>query len=460
MIIAKIKDNFTFDFNDGKLFSKKEVIGLIIPVVLDTVLSYLIGLMDSVMVSSAGESAVSAVSLVDAISVLFINIFIALAAGGAVIAGQYLGKKNIEKSKHSAQQIMNVLLLTSIIITFALLIWQNQLLNFLYGKAPDDVKIDCAIYYKIVMKSIPFIALYNGGAALYRIAGDGKTPMKISVVANIINVVGNALLIYVAKMGVAGVAIPTLVSRAFSMVVMTALLFKKDFILNLRSVGTYKYDSRLMKDILNIGIPSSIENGMFQFGKIVLLTLVSTLSTAAITANAIGNTVGSLHCVIGISIYSAEMTLVSRCAGAGDYKQARWYIRYILKITYIVQGVANIVFIIMIPLIMKIYNATPDTIKYAVPILLIHGISTIFLYPVSFMLNTGMRAAGDSKFAMWIASISMWVFRVGVAYILVLFTNIGVFGIWIAWTIDWIFRSSFFIPRYLGHKWENKAVKV
>lgn len=453
-----LKNTWTFRFREGMLFSRKDINAILFPVIFETLLSYLIGLMDSVMVANAGEAAVSAVSLVDAISVLFINIFSALANGGAVICGQFLGRKSAKDSGKAAEQMLVLLLGSSLVLSGLLLVFQEQILRFLFGSAEAAVRENCSIYYHIVMTSIPFIALYNGGASLFRTTGDSSTPLRVSFIMNGINIVGNAMLIYVFKMGVAGVAIPTLVSRGIAMVVIMIPLFRKESPITLSGLRKYRPEKRLIVAVLEIGVPNGIENGMFQFGKLILMTLISTLSTAAITANAIGNTTGSLHCVIGMAANSAMMAVVSRCAGAGDFMQARWYTRYLVRKTYILQGLVNIALIAGIPLVLRMYGASSEVAKFAVPIMLLHGLSTLILWPPAFMLNISMRSAGDSRYAMWISSISMWLCRVGGAYVLVKLFHLDAIGVWIAWDIDWVFRILFFLPRYLGHKWETKTI--
>ena len=444
---------------ENKLFSKSDIWALFLPLIAEQFLAYLVGLLDSVMVSSAGEAAVSAVSLVDSISVLMITIFSSLAAGGAVVIGQYLGMKNNAKARSAAEQLFVILGILSVAITAVLLIFKAQIIKLLFGSAESAVINNCNTYYHIVMFSIPFIALYNGGAALFRTLGNSRIPFRVSIIMNLINVVGNAILIYVFKIGVAGVAIPTLVSRAAAMVIILSLVLKKDFPLTLAHMSEYKYDAVISKNIFSIGIPNSIEGGMFQFGKIALLSLVSTLPTYSITANAIGNTVASLHCVIGMAANLTLISIASRCVGANDYDQARFYTRYMIKLTYILQGIFCVILILLIPATCKIYGVSGITATQATQILLLHAIPTILIWPLAFMLNTTMRAAGDSKFAMWIAMISMWVFRVSLSYILILGFKQSVVCIWICWSIDWLFRISVFLPRYLGHKWEDKAIE-
>lgn len=444
---------------NGMMFSSTDLKALLLPVIAEQLLSYLIGMMDSVMVASAGEAAVSAVSLVDSISVLFINIFISLAAGGAAVIGQYLGKKDTETARHTSEQLTVLMAVISTVCALLLILLQTPVLNILFGHAEPVIQENCGIYYHIVMFSIPFIALYNAGSSLFRATGDSSTPMKISLLMNCINIVGNAFLIYGCGMGVAGVAIPTLISRGIAAIGILLLALRKDFILNLRQLPQYKPNSHLIRNILYIGVPNGIESGMFQFGKLILMSLISSLTIAEVTANAIGNTIGSLHCCVGMAANTAQMAVISKCAGAGDYHQARWYIRYFLKFDYLWQGLSNVVLTLLIPFTLWVYKAEGDTAYYTTGILLIHSIGTIFLWPVAFSLTTGMRAAGDSQYAMLISTISMWLCRVAGAYIMIRTFHTGVFGVWIAWIIDWVFRTVFFVPRYRSSLWETKRIQ-
>lgn len=443
---------------EDMFFSENDLKKLIVPLIAEQFLSYLIGLMDSVMVSSAGEAAVSAVSLVDAISVLFINIFAALATGGAVVVGQYLGRKDLRQAHSSAEQLIILLAVISSAIAALLLVFQSSILDLLFGRTDPAVMANCNIYYHIVVFSIPCIALYNGGAALFRTVGNSRTPMLISVLMNVVNVIGNAVLIYGFRMGVSGVAIPTLFSRALGMIIVLSLALRKSFTLNLRGLFRFRPDRHLLGNILSIGIPSGIENGMFQFGKLILMSLVSTLTLAEVTANAMGNAVATLQGFVAIAVNMAQNTVISRCVGAGDYKQARWYVRYFVSYTYLHQGLLSIAMCLAIPLILRVYGVSAEAAHYAAIIMLIHGIGMATLWPPAFMYNTAMRAAGDSRFVMIVASVSMWVFRVGGSYLLIRGFGVSVVGVWIAWLADWVFRILIFVPRYCGHKWETKAI--
>jgi len=444
---------------EGTLFSRGEIRQLLIPLIIEQLLGYMVGLADSVMVSTAGDAAVSAVSLIDVVSVLMVNVFSALAAGGAVVVGQYWGRGLKDRSRNAGGQMVVVLLVFSLAVTSLLLIFEESILRLLFGKAESLVQENCRIYYHIVMQSVPCIALYNAGAALFRAIGDSKTPMRISFLMNGINVAGNAVLIYGLRLGVAGVAYPTLISRTVAMVIILALAARKSFPLSLRGLRHYRYNGVLVKQVLSMGIPNSIENGMFQLGKILLFSLVSTLPTASITANAIGNTLTPLHGVVGASVNLGMVSIVSRCVGYGDYKQARWYIEYMTSCTYRIQGISCSLTLVAIPLILRLYHASPEVAPLATAIMLIHGVSMLFFWPLAFNINTGMRAAGDARFTMLISSLSMWICRVGLGCFFVLVLHTGVLGIWYAWIIDWFFRIAFFLPRYFGTKWEMKAIQ-
>jgi len=436
-------------------FSDRQLLALLAPLIAEQLLSYLVGLADSVMVSSAGGAAVSAVSMVDSISVLLLNAFSALATGGAVVVGQYWGHRDRKNSRLAARQLLVFLLMLSVGLTVLLELAQGPLLRLIYGRTDAAVLANCFAYYRIVMLSIPFIAVYNGAVALFRTLGDSTTPMRISLLMNAVNVGGNAWLIYGLRLGVIGVAIPTLVSRGVAAALICSLVLRPRFPLTVTPLRQYRYDGRMIRSILSIGVPNGIENSMFQLGKILLLSLVSTLPLAAITANAIGNTVGNFHVVVGVAVNSGMIPVVSQCVGAWDFSQARYYIRRLSVIIYWVQGLVCLVMILAIPLITRIYHAPQETAQLAAQVMLVHTVSSMLLWPTAFALNNGMRAAGDARFSMAVSIASMWLFRVGLSYVLVGVLQTGVIGVWLAWAVDFLFRSIVFVIRYRGHRWEH-----
>ncbi len=436
------------------LFSDKSLYKLIFPLIIEQFLLVTVGLVDSIMIASIGESAVSAVSLVDSINILVINVFTALATGGAVVAGQYLGQKKEDKACKSAEQLVIFLLLSSITVMIIGYLSKYFILNIVFGEIEQDVMNYSNTYLTIVFLSIPFIAIYNGGAALFRAMGNSKITMKISIMMNLINFIGNYFLIYIFKIGIAGAAIPTVFSRVVAAIVIFILIRNENLQIHLPKRICKKFDKTLIRKILYIGIPNGLENGMFQLGKIIVLNLIATFGTTAIAANAVANSVGLFQIIPGMAISQATLSVTSQCIGAGDYNQTKYYTKKLVKICTICILITVIITFISMPMILKAYNLSDNTAEIARNIILYHGSLSIIIWTVSFVLPNTLRSANDVKYCMIVATFSMWIFRIGFSYILGKYMNMGVFGVWVAMSIDWIFRAIFFITRYKGNKWK------
>lgn len=440
------------------LFNNRALAMLIIPLVIEQMLAVLVGMADSIMIASVGEAAVSGVSLVDNIMVLLINAFAALATGGAVVAGQYLGQRKKEAGCRAANQLIWFMTLLALFITVIIYIGKDAILYGVFGKIDEDVMGHANTYLLIVGASIPFIALYNGGAAIFRAMGNSKVSMQVSIVMNIINVGGNAILIYGLHRGTEGVAIPTLISRIVAAVMIIVLLCSKERELHIERTWKYKPEWGMVKNILRIGVPNGLENSMFQLGKIIVLSLVSSFGTYAIAANAVSNAVALFQILPGMAISLAVTTVVARCVGAGDYAQVKYYTKKLLIITYISMVFSNAIIYFALPIIVKGYQLSELTAETVIQILIFHSISCMIIWPISFTLPSVFRAAGDAKVCMIISIISMWVFRIAFSYILGKYMEMGVMGIWVAMVIDWVFRSICFAVRYFGGKWKHQSV--
>lgn len=440
------------------LFSNKALMILIVPLIVEQFLAILVGMADSIMIASVGEAAVSGVSLVDSVMLLLINIFAALATGGAVVCGQYLGKRDRENACESSTQLVWFISILAVFIMIFMYILKQFILTKVFGSIDAEVMGHANTYLLIVSASIPFIALYNAGAAIFRSMGNSKVSMKVSILMNLINVCGNAILIYIFHFGTAGVAIPTLVSRIVAAVVIVVLLLNKNNTLYIKRSFKYKPRFDMIKSILYVGVPNGLENSMFQLGKIIVLSLVSTFGTYAIAANAVANVVASFQTLSGMAVSLAITTVISRCVGAGEYKQARYYTRKLLKITYVCVAILVLFIFLILPLILKAYNLSDITALEASKILILHGCCAIIIWPAAFNIPSALRAAGDVKYCMILSIVSMWVCRIICSYILGKYMGFGVFGVWIAMILDWVVRSIFFIIRYRGSKWENKQV--
>ncbi|MFR1756060.1 MAG: MATE family efflux transporter [Thomasclavelia spiroformis] len=440
------------------LFSNQDLKKLIIPLIIEQILVILVGFSDTVMVASVGEAAVSAVSLVDGINVLLINIFSALATGGAVVASQFIGQGSIKKAQYSAKQLILITALLASVIMIIIIIFNGSLLQLIFGHVEVNVMKNAEIYFLFSAISYPFIALYNAGAALFRAIGNSKISMINSAIMNVINIGLNAVFIFGFKWGVFGAVLATLIARMVACTVILKTLSHKNNELYVDDYLHWHFDFTYIKKILTIGIPSGLENGMFQFGKILVQSLIASFGTYSIAANAVSNNLAQMQIIPGMAMSLAMVTVVGRCVGANDYKQAKYYIKKLMKITYITMAVLIAVLLVFTPIILKFYVLSKETIDLAYQCIFIHTIFAATIWPLAFTFPNALRASNDAKFTMIVSATSMWIFRFCFSYIIGRYMGYGLLGVWIAMFIDWIVRSIFFIWRYHSGKWMNKQL--
>lgn len=440
------------------LFSKEELRRLIVPLVLEQILAVTIGMADTMMVAGVGEAAVSGISLVDTISVLLINVFSALATGGAVVAAQYLGRGEGHSARSAAKQLLYTITLLSVAIMTLSLFLRTWLLRVCFGQIEDLVMTYAQTYFWITALSFPGLGVYNAGAALFRSMGNSKISLYTSLLMNVINITGNALLINVFHLGVAGAAIATLTSRTVGGVLMLWLLRDERNAIYIRKLYQFEFHPGMVKRILQIGVPNGLENGMFQFGKILLQSLITSFGTTAIAANAVAGNVAALDVIPGTAIGLAMVTVVGRCVGAGDYESARRYTKLLMKITYLSMAALNLAIMVCAPAILQLYHLTEETYQTAYWLLMYHGICCIFIWAPSFALPNALRAANDARFTMLSSVIVMWLCRVVFSYLLANTFGLGVKGVWIAMTLDWLARAVAFTLRFRGVKWQQKQL--
>lgn len=442
----------------NQLFSRRDLLRLIVPLIVELLLTLLVGMIDSVMVSSAGEAAVSGVSLIDTVFQLLIYIFAAFGTGGAVVAGQYLGAGYKEDARQTADQLMWFSGLISLLILAAVYALRGVLLGRVFGAITQEVYWNANRYLLITALSIPAIAIYESGAAVFRTMGNSRTTMFLSLMMNLINICGNALLIFGVGWGTAGAAAATVVARYVTAFVMLRLLLRPDLTLHLTPSLRYRPDGRLIRRILRIGVPNGVENGLFQVGKIILASLVTSFGTSAITANAICQTVSAIQVIPGSAISLAATTVIARCVGAGDEVQTRRYNRLLLTAAYAVMVVFCGVFCFGMPVILEWYHLSAETAALTMQMVLTHTLGSILIWPLTFLLPSSMRAAGDVRFAMATSVISMFLFRLLAAYYFAETLAFGALGVWLAMLCDWLFRAVVFSLRWLSGGWRNKTV--
>ena len=441
---------------ENRLFSKKDLQKLIIPSILEQTLAITVGMADTMMISSAGEAAVSGVSLVDMFNNLIISVLAALATGGAVVTSQCIGAGRREEACRSARQLVFTEAAITIGISVLVLLFHRQILGLFFGQIEADVMQNAIIYLIISVFSFPLLAVYDSCAALYRSMGNAQITLKISLLMNVINVVGNAIGVYVLKLGVAGVAIPSLVSRGVAGVVLFTLLHNPDNLVFLTR-GKFKVDATIVKRILFIGIPSGIENGIFQLGRVLVVSIIAAFGTSQIAANGVANSLDSMGCIVGQAMSLAMITVIGRCVGAGEEGQVRYYTKKLLGETYFYTAVINSIILLLLPWILQIYGLGEETTRLSYILVMIHDGMAIFLWPASFVLPNMLRACNDVKYTMVVSIFSMITFRIGFSYVFGVHMGWMAVGVWAAMVIDWVFRVLCFVGRYLAGTWRKKC---
>lgn len=439
------------------MFTKKQLYKLIIPLIIEQLLAVTVGMADVMMVSRAGEAAMSGVSLVDTLNNLLITMFAALSTGGAVVASQYLGHKESEKSRKSGEQLLLATTVIASIVAVVALIGNEGILRFIYKDIDSEIMYNAKVYFYITALSFPFLAIYSSCAALFRAMGNSKVSMAISLIMNIINVVGNAILILAFKMGVEGVAIPTLISRVVAAACMLILIRNKNNVIYIRELHKIRFNKKIVKRILNIGVPSGLESGVFQVGKILVQGMIASFGMVAISANSVANVIASFEVIPGTAVSLAMITVVGQCVGANDYVGARKYTFQLLKIASGCMLVLNIGIIILVNPILSIFNISEATYEVAKQLIIYHSIFCVFIWPLSFSLPNALRAANDVKFTMITSILTMCFCRIILSYIMAIYFNMGVFGIWIAMSCDWLARGIIFLTRFLKGKWAKQV---
>lgn len=430
---------------------------MILPLLMEQFLLMLVGLADTMVVSYAGEAAVSGVSLVNSFNTIFINLFTALASGGAVVVSQYIGRRDMKMASESSSQLLMVATVFAVVISIPVLIWKVPLLKGLFGKVEPDVMEACKTYLRISVYSFPALGIYNAGTALYRSIGKTSVTMKISIVSNLINVAGNLIGVFVFRAGVAGVAYPSLIARTFSAVVITLLCFREK---EVRYVGRwiFQWNRELLKKMLSIAIPNGVESGIFQFVKVALSSVVALFGTYQIAANGISQSIWSVAALISVTMGPVFITVIGQCMGAGDIRQAEYYFRKLTKVTVCISVAWNTLIFLITPLLIKIFAVSRQTGQMILYLVLIHNIANAVVFPFADPLGKVLRAAGDAMFTMGISLFTTIGVRLILSILLGIVLDLGVIGIALAMCLDWTVRGVIFWIRFRQGKWKTYRV--
>lgn len=440
------------------VFTNEQLKRLIIPLVIEQLLAVTVGMADTIMVTSVGEAAVSGISLVDNISFLMIQLLSALATGGAVVVSQYMGRKDHQNARHSAEQLLLGAFFMGVVLMTVALVFNKQLLSLIFGNIEPDVMDNAQRYFILSACSYPGLAVYSSCAALFRSQGNSKYSMFCSVVMNLINIGGNALLIFGLGWGVEGAAVPTLISRTTAAVIMLVLLRNPEHVIFIKDYRKIRLDMGVIKKVLKIGIPSGVENSMFQVGKLMVARVITDFGTPSITANAIVGSVTGAMMVPGGAIGLALITVVGQCCGAGEIGQMKNYVKKLMKLMFACVGGLSIVIFFAGEPMLTLFNLSDETVEIAKMLVKTYCVTFPIFWPCAFPFANVLRAAGDVKFTMIASFITMWSCRVALSFVFAYLFNLGVLGVWFAMYSDWIVRSVIFIGRYRSEAWKKHKV--
>ena len=443
---------------ERKLFSNRDLKNLIVPLFMEQLLAVLVGVADTFMVSYAGEAAVSGVSLVNMFNTIFIYLFSALAAGGAIVVSQYIGSQDRENGNLSGGQLMTASVVFSLVITGGVLLFSRPLLRLLFGEVEEEVMEACATYLRISAYSYPALAVYNAGAAMHRSMGKTDVTMYLSVASNGINVAGNAIGIFVLHAGVAGVAYPSLIARLFSAVVITWMCFDRKNAVWLERKSMLCWNRGMVRRILGIAVPNGIESGLFQLAKVGLSSITALFGTVQIAANGVAQSFWSVAALMGTAMGLAFVTVIGQCVGAGDREAAEYYMRKLLRLTLIASIVWNGLIFGVSPLVLKGYALSEEGTRLVMELIAIHNVFNAVCHPLSNALPNGLRAAGDVRFTMYVSLLSTIVGRVVFSVVFGIWMNMGVIGIAYAMCLDWAVRAVIFWIRFAGGRWKRFRV--
>lgn len=440
------------------MFSNKALKKLILPLIIEQILIMAVGVADTVMVSYAGEVAISGVGLVDMFNNLIITVLAAIDAGGAIIVSQYIGNKDRKNANKASSQLLTITIVIATVIMLGCLVFYRILLSTFFGAIEMDVMKAATTYFLISAISFPFLGVYNSAAALYRSMEKTRTTMYVSILMNIINVVGNYIGVFILHAGVAGVAVPTLISRIVAAIIMFALSLNSSDLVYVKIKNVFAWNQEMISRILKIAVPNGIENGLFTLGRVLVTSIVALFGTSQIAANSVAGSIDQIAVVVVNAINLGIVVVVGQCIGANDYEQAKYYIKKLMKISYIVTGIIGSAVILLLPWILNLYSLSSEARNLTFILVIMHNIMATALHPTAFVLPNGLRAAGDVKFSMVVGIVSMILFRLGAAVLFGIIFNLGIIGVWIAMGSDWLCRSVCFVIRFIKGKWRQFKV--
>ena len=440
------------------MFTARDLFALMAPLAVEQALVMLVGVVDVAMISNVSEAAVSAVSLVDMMTYFFIVLFAALSAGGAVVVSQYLGARQPSEASRAGGQLVGLSFLFGLAVMAAMLVAEEPLLGLLFGSVEPDVMEAAWLYLLFVVLSLPFLSVYDGAAAIFRSMNKTSVTMYVSLAANVVNVAGNAVGVFVLQAGIMGVAVPTLIARLFAAVVILALVRRPGLAVTVRLRDALRLKAAMVRRILTIAVPGAIENGTFAFGKVVVVAIVALFGTTQMAANGVADSIEKLAVLVVTANNLAVITVCGQYVGAGDHDGARYGVRQVMIVSFAATAVLGLGEIALLPALRPLFAVTDATWSVACVLIIAHNLMAIAFHPAAFNLANALRAAGDVTFTMVVGIASLIICRLGTAYLVGVVAGWGIYGVWLGMGADWLARSMAFGLRWRSGAWEGRAV--
>ncbi len=440
------------------LFSNHDIRKLIIPLMLEQILGITIGAVDSMMVAGSGESVLSGVSLVNTLNTLSVYLFSAMTTGGSVIISQEYGKGKQDDVMRASKQLVWASFFVALAITIVCMILHKKILTLAFGSVEAEVMRSASVYFFIMLMSYPLSAVNNGVTSVMRVGGDTKTPLKISLLTNVLNVIGNAVFIIVLDMGAAGAAIASLLSLIISTIIRVAVIHRKDREVYIDNIFSYKPDWGMIRRICSIGIPNALEHSTVQFGKILTMSLISGFGTYQIAANSVCGTLANYQLIPGGAVCTIMVIIVGRCIGAGEKQESRRYVLKLIRLAYYMTIPVCLIMCLSSPLLMKLYSLSDEAAYLGQKLLLLNSVGMCTLWPLGCIFPSAFRAAGDVKYPMVVSVMSMWLMRISMSYLLGKYMGMGVMGVWCAMVFEWLVKTIIFGLRFIRGTWLEKII--
>lgn len=440
------------------MFTARDLFALMAPLAVEQALVMLVGVVDVAMISNVSEAAVSAVSLVDMMTYFFIVLFAALSAGGAVVVSQYLGARQPEEASQAGGQLIGFSFLLGLAVVAAMLVAEEPLLGFLFGSVEPDVMEAAWLYLLFVVLSLPFLSVYDGAAAIFRSMNKTSVTMYVSLAANVVNVAGNAVGVFVLQAGILGVAVPTLMARIFAAVVVLVLVRRPNQAVTVRLRDALRLKAAMVSRILTIAVPGAIENGTFAFGKVVVVAIVALFGTTQMAANGVADSIEKLAVLVVTANNLAVITVCGQYVGAGDNAGARYGVQQVMIVSFVATAALGLGEIALLPALRPLFAVTDATWSVACVLIIAHNLMAIAFHPAAFNLANALRAAGDVTFTMVVGIASLIICRLGTAYLVGVVAGWGIYGVWLGMGADWLARSVTFSLRWRSGAWEGRAV--